>query len=148
MIRKFYFGTSWKDLNGNNVLLLQLPHKGLDGIIFLHEIDLHLRQLTFKSVDAGIFLIHDLLLLGKVFVEGVNDVSVSLAHLLHLLSEGLDGSILLRDHQLALLEIGFEGVNDGSILLSHILNVGVEGVNEGVLLFNLLVSPLSKGVSE
>ena len=38
MIRKFYFGTSWKDLNGNNVLLLQLPHKGLDGIIFLHEI--------------------------------------------------------------------------------------------------------------
>ena len=72
----------------------------------------------------------------------------ALAHLLHLLSEGLDGGILLGDHQLALLEVGFEGANDRSILLGHLLIVGVEGVNEGVLLFNLLVSPLSKGVSE
>ena len=129
-----------KELNCDDVLLLQLPHKGLDDLIFLHEIDFHLRQPTLESLDGIIFLIHDLLLLGQVFVEGVNDASVPFAHLLHLLSEGLDGGILLGDHQLALLKVGFEGANDRSILLGHLLIVGVEGVNEGVLLFNPLVS--------
>ena len=113
MIRKILF---WNILDGNNVLLF-----------------LFLRQLPLESLDGILFL-------QKVFLEGVNDGSVPLAHLLHLL-------ILVRDHQLALLELDFEGVNDGSVLLGHLLNDGVEGVNDRVLLFNPLVSPLSKGVS-